>query len=70
MAGDIVYKTKKPVDFGFIDQVAPETRERFCHAEVELNRRLAPEVYLGVVPVVRTAEGRSRSSRRTPPAVR
>ena len=58
MAGDIVYKTKKPVDFGFIDQVAPETRERFCHAEVELNRRLAPEVYLGVVPVVRTAEGR------------
>ena len=57
LAGDVVYKTKKPVDFGFIDQLAPETRERFCHAEVELNRRLAPDVYLGVVPVVRTPDG-------------
>lgn len=57
LAGDTVYKTKKPVDFGFIDQVAPERREQFCHAEVRLNRRLAPEVYAGVVPVVRTAAG-------------
>ena len=53
LAGDVVYKTKKPVDFGFIDQVAPERREAHCYAEVELNRRLAPDVYLGVVPVVR-----------------
>ena len=30
IAGDFVYKTKKPVDFGFIDQTAPEARERFC----------------------------------------
>ena len=58
LAGDTVYKTKKPVDFGFIEQTAPESRERFCHAEVRLNRRLAPDVYLGVVPVVRTATGR------------
>ena len=58
LAGDVVYKTKKPVDFGFIDQIAPEARKRFCHAEVDLNRRLAPDVYFGVVPVVRTAEGR------------
>ena len=58
LAGDVVYKTKKPVDFGFIDQLAPETRKRFCHAEVDLNRRLAPDVYLGVVPVVRGADGR------------
>ena len=42
LAGDLVYKTKKPVNFGFIDQVAPERREAHCHAEVELNRRLAP----------------------------
>ena len=58
LAGDVVYKTKKPVDFGFIDQVAPERREAFCHAEVRLNRRLAPDVYLGVGPIVRHPDGR------------
>src|SRR5688572_29891962 len=58
IAGDVVYKTKKPVNFGFIDQAAAEAREANCHAEVRLNARLAPDVYLGVVPVVRTAEGR------------
>lgn len=58
MAGDAVYKTKKPVDFGFINQMAAEDRERFCQAEVRLNRRLAPDVYLEVVPVVLTPEGR------------
>ena len=58
LAGDVVYKTKKPVDFGFIEQLTLETRERFCHAEVRLNRRLAPDVYLGVVPVLRRADGR------------
>ncbi len=58
LAGDVVYKTKKPVDFGFISQLDAETRERFCHAELRLNRRLAPGVYLGVVPVVRMPDGR------------
>ena len=58
LAGDLVYKTKKPVDFGFISQLDAETRERFCHAELRLNRRLAPGVYLDVVPVVRTPDGR------------
>lgn len=57
IADDVVYKAKKPVNFGFIDQVAPETRERYCHLEVDLNRRLAPDVYLGVVPIVRAADG-------------
>ena len=58
LAGEVVYKTKKPVDFGFIEQLSVETRHRFCDAEVRLNRRLAPDVYLGVVPVVRRADGR------------
>ena len=58
LAGDVVYKTKKPVDFGFISQLDAETRERFCHAELRLNRRLAPGVYLGVVPIVRMPDGR------------
>ena len=58
LAGEVVYKTKKPVDFGFIDQVAPERREFFCHEELRLNRRLAPDVYLSVAPVVRLPDGR------------
>ena len=57
LADGLVYKTKKPVDFGFINQTTPEARERFCHAEVLLNTRLAPDVYLGVAPVVRRADG-------------
>lgn len=57
LAGDFVYKAKKPVDFGFIDQTAPTARERYCYMEVELNRRLAPDVYLDVVPIVRTPGG-------------
>jgi aminoglycoside phosphotransferase family enzyme/predicted kinase len=58
LVGDVVYKTKKPVDFGFINQIGSEARERYCHDEVRLNARLAPDVYLGVVPVVRRADGR------------
>ena len=57
LAGDVVYKTKKPVDFGFIEQLTVETRHRYCEAEVRLNRRLAPDVYLDVVPVVQRADG-------------
>lgn len=55
-----VYKVKKPVDLGFLDFSTLDQRRRFCQAEVELNRRLAPGVYLGVVPVFRDAEGRHR----------
>lgn len=58
LAGDVVYKTKKPVDFGFIEQMSLERRRAFCEAEVRLNARLAPDVYLAVVPVVRTEDGR------------
>jgi len=51
LADDLVYKIKKPVDFGFLDFTTLEKRLRFCRKEVELNRRLCPDVYLGVVPV-------------------
>jgi aminoglycoside phosphotransferase family enzyme/predicted kinase len=51
LVGDRAYKLKKPVDLGFLDFSARETRERVCHREVELNRRLAPDVYLGVADV-------------------
>lgn len=49
--GDRAYKLKKPVDLGFLDFTTREARERACHREVELNRRLAPDVYLGVSDV-------------------
>ena len=49
--GDRAYKLKKPVEFGFLDFRRREVREAICHREVELNRRLAPDVYLGVIDV-------------------
>jgi aminoglycoside phosphotransferase family enzyme/predicted kinase len=52
LTGDRVYKLKKPVNFGFLDFSTLELRELYCRAEVELNRRLAPDVYLGVEPIV------------------
>ncbi|MCI0488226.1 MAG: AAA family ATPase [Blastocatellia bacterium] len=47
-----VLKLKKPVDFGFLDYTTLEKRRRACEAEVALNRRLCPDIYLGVQPVV------------------
>ena len=43
------YKVKKPVNFGFLDFTSLEKRRHFCHEELRLNRRLSPDVYLGVV---------------------
>ena len=46
-----VYKVKKPVNFGFLNFSTLEKRRYFCEREVELNRRLCPKMYLGVVPI-------------------
>jgi hypothetical protein len=51
LAGSSAYKIKKPVDLGFLDFTTLEKRRYFCSEEVRLNRRLAPDVYLGVVPL-------------------
>ena len=51
LAGDRVYKVKKPVDLGFLDFTTLAKRRHFCGEEVRLNRRLTHEVYLGVVDV-------------------
>lgn len=48
LLGDRAYKFKKPVDLGFLDFRDVRARVRCCRREVELNRRLAPDVYLGV----------------------
>jgi uncharacterized protein len=46
-----VYKVKKPVNFGFLDFTTLEARRHFCEEEARLNRRLASDVYVGVVEV-------------------
>jgi hypothetical protein len=51
LAGKVVYKVKKPVRFSFLDFSTLERRRHFCHEEVRLNRRLAPDTYLGVVAI-------------------
>ena len=53
----LVYKIKKPVDFGFLDFSTLEKRRHYCQREVELNSRLAPGIYQGVVPITRQADG-------------
>ena len=57
IASPFVFKVKKPVNLGFADFSTLEKRHHFCRREVELNRRLCPEVYLGVVPIFKTASG-------------
>jgi len=51
---NFVYKVKKAVDFGFLDFSTLEKRHFFCEKELELNRRLCGDMYLGVVPVNRS----------------
>ncbi len=57
LAGGYVYKIKKPVRFAFLDASTLARRHQLCLDEVRLNRRLAPDVYLGVVPIVRRGGG-------------
>jgi len=57
LVGDRAYKLKKSVDLGFLDFRTREARLAVCRREVALNRRLAPDVYLGVADV-RGPDGR------------
>jgi aminoglycoside phosphotransferase family enzyme/predicted kinase len=57
LAGTFAYKIKKPVELGFLDFRTLAQRRHFCEEEVRLNRRLAPAVYRGVVPIVATNAG-------------
>ena len=56
LAGAFVYKIKKPVSLGFLDFNSLEKRRHFCEEEVRLNRRLAPTVYRGVLPVTHSGD--------------
>ena len=54
IASPFVFKVKKPVNPGFFDFSTLEKRHHFCQREVELNRRLCPETYLGVIPICKS----------------
>ncbi len=51
LVGDYAYKIKKPLDLGFLDFSTLERRRHFCQEEIRLNGRLAPDVYLEVIPI-------------------
>jgi aminoglycoside phosphotransferase family enzyme/predicted kinase len=53
---------KKPVNLGFVDFSTLEKRHYFCQREIELNRRLCPEIYLDAVPICETTSGFSFNS--------
>jgi hypothetical protein len=53
LAGDYVYKWKKPVDLGFVNFTTLARRKYYCGQELSLNRRLCPEIYLGLVTITR-----------------
>jgi aminoglycoside phosphotransferase family enzyme len=60
LAGDRVFKVKKPVDLGYLDYSSLRKRRFYCAEEVRLNRRLARDVYLGVAAIVRSPDGSVR----------
>jgi aminoglycoside phosphotransferase family enzyme/predicted kinase len=53
-----VFKLKKPVQFEFLDFSTAEARRKACIEEVKLNKRLAPSVYLGILPITKDSHGR------------
>lgn len=57
LAGDTVFKLKKPVKYPFLDFSTIDAREFNCREEIRLNRRLAPDTYLGVVALTLEADG-------------
>ena len=51
LAGDLVYKVKKPIALDFLDFGSLDRRRHFCEEEVRLNKPWAPGIYLDVVPI-------------------
>ncbi|HEX5037845.1 MAG TPA: AAA family ATPase [bacterium] len=56
LTGPFAYKIKKPVNLGFCDFTTLEKRKFYCEEELRLNRRLAPELYVEIVPVTGTED--------------
>ena len=57
LVGERAYKLKRAVKFDYLDFSTPERRRHMCEAEVRLNRRTAPALYRGVLPITRRADG-------------
>lgn len=60
VVGDRVFKLKRAVRFSYLDFSTPELRRAACEAEVMINRRTAPTLYKGVVPLTREQDGSLR----------
>jgi len=56
LAGDFAYKIKKPVKLSFLDFSTLALRQKYCHDELRLNRRFAPDLYLDVVGIFNTPQ--------------
>ncbi len=66
LAGDYVYKIKKPITLPFLDYGTLEQRRLCCEAELRLNRRFAPELYLDVIAIIGTSTNPQLVSMGTP----
>jgi aminoglycoside phosphotransferase family enzyme/predicted kinase len=69
IAGDRVYKVKKELTLPFLDYASLERRRHFCHEELRLNRRLAPDLYRGVRAIVPRGDGFALADPDDPAAV-
>jgi aminoglycoside phosphotransferase family enzyme len=58
LVGQHAYKMKKPIGYPQLDLHSLEARKNNCEEELRLNRRLAPDVYRGLVPLVRADDGK------------
>lgn len=54
LTGGYAYKIKKPVNFGFLDFTTLDNRMHFCKRELELNKKLSDEMYLDVIPIIKS----------------
>ncbi|TVR84331.1 MAG: hypothetical protein EA405_01870 [Rhodospirillales bacterium] len=67
LAGDRAYKLKRAVKFPYLDYSTADQRRRFCQAELRINKRTAPDIYLAVLPVSRDERGSLRLGPRGDP---
>ena len=58
LAGDRAVKLKRAVKYTYLDYSTTELRHGACEAELALNRRTAPALYLSATPICRTPDGR------------
>lgn len=59
LTDDFAFKIKRPVHYSFVDFTSLEKRKHFCNQEIILNRRLAPEMYMSILPVTSGMTGKS-----------